>query len=62
MNILQFIAWLFTLVVIFVIVIGVVSIKYDYQKLTEENKKLKNDLLEARRKNLKKQKEDKKCK
>ena len=44
MGVLQFFAWIITVIILGITVIGVVSIKYDYLKLINENKKLKEDL------------------
>ena len=50
MGVLQFIAWIITVIIIGKTIIGVVSIKYDYLKLINENKKLKEDLQQASQK------------
>ena len=44
MDILTFIAWIITAVILFFIIVGTVGVKYNYEQLEKENKELKEKL------------------
>ena len=58
MSVLEFVAFIVTVIVIGVTIMGVTSIKYDYQKLEEENAKLKTDLHNARKRKMEKEQKE----
>ncbi len=43
MDILQFIAWIFTSLLIAFVIIAIIAVKWDYLRLTKENEKLKKE-------------------
>lgn len=58
MGVLEFVAFIITVIVIGITIIGVTSIKYDYNKIEEENEKLRTDLHKARKRKMEKEQKE----
>lgn len=57
-GILQFILGLCTLIVIFIIAIGIIAYSFDTRELEKENAKLREDLKKARARKVEKEYEE----
>lgn len=55
MDILQFIAWIFTSLLIAFVIIAIIAVRWDYLRITKENEKLKDDLHNARKRKMEKE-------
>ena len=55
MDVLQFIAWIFTSLLIAFVIIAIIAVRWDYLRITKENEKLKNDLHNARKRKMEKE-------
>lgn len=58
MGVLEFVAFIITVIVIGITIMGVTSIKYDYNKVEEENEKLRRDLHNARKRKMEKEQKE----
>ena len=58
MGVLEFVAFIVTVIVIGITIMGVTSIKYDYNKIEEENEKLRKDLHNARKRKMEKEQKE----
>lgn len=55
MDVLQFIAWIFTSLLIAFVIIAIIAVRWDYLRITKENEKLKDDLHNARKRKMEKE-------
>lgn len=55
MDVLQFIAWIFTSLLIAFVTIAIIAVRWDYLRITKENEKLKDDLHNARKRKMEKE-------
>lgn len=58
MGVFEFILGILTLIVIFILGLGVICYRYDYKAMEKENEKLREDLKKARARKVEKEYEE----